>query len=69
MILVPVKKMLPDCVDYLRPYQLIKFNLNLFVHFLGCDCYQQGFYQNTSTIFTYTIYSVHKTSIRMYVIL
>lgn len=43
MILVRLKKVLPDCVDYLRPYQLIKFNLHLFVYFLGCDSYQQLF--------------------------
>jgi len=37
MVLVMARKVLPDCVAYLRPKQLIKLSSNLFVYFFEWD--------------------------------
>jgi hypothetical protein len=63
--------MLPDCVAYLRPKQLIKLSSDLFVYFFECDnCYHHQVLTSTQQLYllnlyhsSYAIFSVHIISI------
>jgi len=67
--------MLPDCVAYLRPKQLIKSSSDLFVYFFECDYYyHHHLLTSTHPLYllyrsSYAISSVHILSILVYIIL
>jgi hypothetical protein len=47
--------MLPDCVAYLRPKQLIKLSSNLFVYFFECDYYYHQVPTSTHPLYLHYI--------------